>query len=153
MSARDGMDRNVIALGACAGVFLLFLLVYIFPRSRQLGRTEESIANLSSVRQEVSQILPDVARTAPSKPLPTPDVRSWIAANCLVGIDKNLVANDGYLKGQGAKVRLRRLSPQQAAQFLSQLTRVRLEIERMELQDSDGAGSWDLDIQVRVPQT
>lgn len=152
MNDRNGMDRNLIALAACAGVFLLFLLIYVFPRSRQLARTEEAIADLKGVRQEVSQVLPEVTRTAPTSPLPTPDVPSWITTNCLAGIDKNVVANDGYLKGSGSKVRLRRLTPPQAAQFLSQLTRVRLEIERMELRDSDGDGHWDLDLQVRVPQ-
>lgn len=147
----DKWDKNVVALLACGGFFLLFLLFYIFPRSRQLGTTAESIENLQSIRQEVSLVLPKVAATTSTVPVPQPDVRSWVAGNCLGGIEKKLVVNDGYLNGMGAKVKLRKLSPQEAAVFLSKLTQVRLQIERMELQDSDTDGRWDLDIQVKVP--
>lgn len=140
-------------MGAAVTVFLLFLLVYYLPRSNQLSETKDKIQNLQTVRQEVSVLLPEVARTAPTTPLPTPDVRSWVAANALSGMDKNLfLANDGYLQGKGAQVKLRRMSPAQAAQFMSALTRVRLIVERMQLQDSDGDGRWDMEISLKVPQ-
>lgn len=149
---RETLDKNVIALVATGVVFILFLLVYYVPRSRSLHHTEETITELQTQRQEVALLLPELARTAPRTPLPTPDVRSWIAANCLRGLEKNLVANDGAHKGQGAQVKLRRLTPEQAAQFLSSLTRVRLSVERMQLQDSDTDGHWDLEISLKVPE-
>ena len=118
-----------------------------------MSEPEDKIQNLHTVRQEVAVLLPEVARTAPTTPLPTPDVRSWVAANALSGMDKNLfLANDGYLQGKGAQVKLRRMSPAQAAQFMSALTRVRLMVERMQLQDSDGDGRWDMEISLKVPQ-
>ncbi len=144
-------DRNVVALVGSGVVFVLFLLAYFFPRQNQLQTTRESIKTLNTTRQEVSVLLPLVARTAFTSPIPSPDVRSWIAANALGGLEKNLVANDGYLEGKGAQVKLRRMSPDQAARFLSQLTRVRLVIERMTLQDSDGDGRWDMEINLKVP--
>lgn len=148
----DGWDKNIVALAGCAGFFLLFSLFYIFPRSREMARTNQSIESLRTARQEVAAVLPEVSGSALTTPLPQGEVQSWISGQCLAGMVKNLVANDGYLKGQGAKVKLRRLTPQQAAVFLSRLTRVRLEVERMELQDSDGDGRWDMEIQVKVPQ-
>jgi hypothetical protein len=44
------------------------------------------------------------------------------------------------------------MSPQQVSQFLSQLTKVRLVVERMMLQDSDRDGRWDMEIDLRVPK-
>lgn len=140
-------------MAAAFTVFLLFVLIYYLPRTNQLSETKDKIQNLQTVRQEVAVLLPEVARTAPTTPLPTPDVRSWVAANALTGMDKNLfLANDGYLQGKGAQVKLRRMSPAQAAQFMSALTRVRLMVERMQLQDSDGDGRWDMEINLKVPQ-
>lgn len=110
------------------------------------------IEDLQGVRQEVSLLLPEVARTAPSKPIPQPDVRSWVSAHALTGIEKNMVANDSYLQGQGAQIKLRRLTPQQAATFMSSITRVRLVVEQLQLQDSDSDGRWDLEINLKVPK-
>jgi type II secretory pathway component PulM len=151
MNSSESWDKNVIALLATVSVFILFLLIYFFPRTSQLSKTKDSIEELRGVRQEVSVLLPEVARTVATTPEPLPDVRSWIAANALSGIEKNLVANDGYLQGKGAQVKLRRLQPKQAAGFLSSLTRVRLIVERMQLQDSDGDGHWDMEINLKVP--
>ncbi len=151
MKSTESWDKNLVALLVAAVVFVLFLVVYFFPRASQLKQAKNAIEELSGVRQEVSVLLPEVARTVPTTPPPMPDVRSWIAANALSGIEKNLVANDGYLQGQGAQVKLRRLTPDQAARFLSALTRVRLIVERMQLQDSDGDGRWDMEISLKVP--
>lgn len=151
MNQTEGLDKNVMGLLGTLGVFVVFLLLYFFPRASRLSQADQEIQELQGVRQEVSVLLPEVARTFPTTPLPQPDVRSWIAANSLAGIEKNLVANDGYLQGQGAQVRLRRLTPSQAARFLSTLTRVRLIVERLQMQDSDGDGRWDMEINVKVP--
>lgn len=153
MNNTENWDRNLVAMVATGVIFVLFLLVYFFPRTSSLRKTEASIESLQGVRQEVSVLLPQVARTVPTTPLPQPDVRTWIAANALTGIEKNLVANDGYLQGQGAQVKLRRLTPAQAAQFMSALTRVRLTVDRMQLQDSDGDGRWDMEISLKVPSS
>lgn len=133
---------------------MLFVAVYSFPRAAELRKTKESIANLIKARQEVSLILPQVTQTALTTPEPTPNVRAWITAQAFKGLDqaKQVSVNDGYLEGKGAKVKLRKLKPEQAARFLAQLTRVRLVVERMVLQDSDGDGYWDLEIDVKVPQ-
>lgn len=149
---RENLDKNLAAFIAMILAFVLFLMVYYLPRNRSLHTTQETIRNLQGIQQEVSVLLPEVARTAPTAPMPTPDVRSWVANNALVGFEKNLVANDGYLKGQGAQVKLRRLSPEQAGQFLSSLTRVRLIVDRMQLQDLDSDGSWDIEISLKVPE-
>ena len=53
---------------------------------------------------------------------------------------------------KGAQVKLRRLTPEDAAKFMSSLTRVRLVVERMQLQDSDGDGRWDMEINLKVPE-
>lgn len=144
-------ERNLTALSATGVVFLLFVLAYLGPRSAELRRLRESIQSLTAVRQEVTLLLPQVQQSAFTLPEPTDNVRSWVSAEALKGIEKQLVANDGYLEGKGAKVKLRRLSPAQAAQFFSQLTRVRLVIERLVMQDSDRDGRWDMEIDVRVP--
>lgn len=149
---RENLDKNFVALLVSLLVFVLFLLGYYLPRRNTLKTTRESVDNLQTVRQEVSVLLPEVARTAPTAPLPTPDVRSWVASNALQGLEKNFVANDGFLKGQGAQVKLRRLTPEQAGQFLASLTRVRLSVERLQLQDLDSDGSWDLEISLKVPE-
>ena len=152
MSKLETWDKNLLAMLVGFLVFGLFLLLYFFPRSSSLSKTKDSIEVLQGVRQEVSVLLPEVARTSSLTPLPLPDVRTWVAANTLSGIENNLVANDGYLEGKGAQVKLRRLSPRQAVRFMSSLTRARLVIERMELQDSDGDGRWDMDISLKVPK-
>lgn len=152
MSAIEEWDKNLVAMLGAVLVFILFIVAYVMPRSNELTKTREAIDELQSTRQEVSVLLPEVARTTPTTPLPQPDVRSWIAANSLVGIEKNLVANDGYNQGLGAQVKLRRLTPEQAAGFLSNLTKVRLVVERMQMQDSDGDGHWDIEISLKVPQ-
>lgn len=139
-------------MAATAIVFVLFLAVYVMPRSGTLRQTKTSIEDLQTVRQEVSVLLPEVARTVPTTPMPQPDVRTWIANNSLAGIEKNLIANDGYAEGKGAQVKLRRLKPEDAAKFMSSLTRVRLTVERMQLQDSDGDGRWDMEINLKVPE-
>lgn len=153
MKINENLDKSVVALTATLVVFLLFVLVYYLPRSSKLAEAKESVQSLQIVRQEVSVLLPEVARTVPTTPIPQPDVRTWVASNALSGLEKKLVANDGYLQGQGAQVKLRRLTPTEAAQFMSSLTRVRLQIERMQLQDSDGDGAWDLEISLKVPQS
>lgn len=147
----ENWDKNAVALATTGVVFLLFLLLYFFPRTSTLTKTKKSIEDLQNLRQEVAVLLPEVARTAPTTPEPEPDVRSWIAANALKGVEKNFVANDGYLKGKGAQVKLRKLTPEQAAKFLSSITRVRLVVERLQLQDSDGDGRWDMEINLKVP--
>lgn len=154
MSAGPERDRNFVALLATGGLFLLFVAVYMVPRAAELRGTKESIVNLTKARQEVSLILPQVAQTALTAPEPTPNVRAWITSQAFKGLDqaKQVSVNDGYLEGKGAKVKLRKLKPDQAARFLAQLTRVRLVVERMVLQDSDGDGYWDLEIDVKVPQ-
>lgn len=152
MNQNESMDKNLLAMVVTAIVFVLFLVSYVMPRSGTLRQTNESIEKLQTVRQEVAVLLPEVARTVPTTPLPEPDVRTWIATNSLAGIEKNLIANDGYLQGQGAQVKLRRLKPEEAAKFLSSLTRVRLVVERMQLQDSDGDGRWDMEINLKVPE-
>lgn len=149
---RESWDPNLVAFTVGGVIFVLFLTVYFLPRSRSVAEHQDRIEKLQSLRQEVTLLLPEVARTVPTTPLPEPDVRSWVTANALSGMEKNLVANDGYLQGKGAQVKLRRLTPDQAAKFISSLTRARLIIERMELQDSDYDGRWDMEISLRVPE-
>jgi type II secretory pathway component PulM len=152
LNQTESWDKNLLAMVVTAIVFVLFLVAYVMPRSGTLNETRSSIEELQTVRQEVAVLLPEVARTVPTTPLPQPDVRTWIANNSLTGIEKNLIANDGYAQGKGAQVKLRRLKPEQAAKFMSNLTRVRLVVERMQLQDSDGDGHWDMEINLKVPE-
>lgn len=153
MKERVTRDRNLVALASAGAIFLLFLAAYYLPRVAKLKSTRESIAVQTTVRQDIAVLLPQLAQTAFTTPEPGNNVRSWISAQALRGMEKQLVANDGYLEGKGTKVKLRRLSPQQAAKFLSELTRVRLVIERMTLQDSDGDGRWDMEIDLKVPES
>ena len=146
-------DRNLVALTSAGAIFLLFLVGYFLPRTAQLQREREVLKQLNSTRQEVALLLPQVVQTAFTTPEPADNVRSWVSAEALVGLEKQLVANDGYLEGKGAQVKLHRMSPQQASQFLSQLTKVRLVVERMLLQDSDRDGRWDMEIDLRVPSS
>ncbi len=154
MSASPERDRNLVALVSTVGVFFLFVAVYMLPRAAELKKTRESITALTKTRQEVALIIPQVARTALTTPEPTPNVRAWITAQAFRGLDqtKQVSVNDSYLEGKGAKVKLRKLKPDQAARFLAQLTRVRRVVERMVLLDADGDGFWDLEIDVKVPQ-
>ncbi len=152
MTDLKSWDRNLVAVATFGVVFLLFVLTYFLPRLAKIEETRTSIEKLRSSRQEVSILLPQVARTAFTTPVPDPDVRTWVANNALSGLEQNLVVNDGYLQGQGAQVKLRRMQPSQAARFMSNLTRVRLVIEKMDLQDSDMDGRWDLDISLKVPE-
>ena len=152
MNSEKLWDRNLVSLLVVGLGFAMFLLFYFIPRSRALSQTKTRAQELSEVRQEVSLLLPEVARTAFTTPLPQPNVQSWIANSALKGLKKNVVANDGYDKGQGAQVKLRRLRPGQAAAFLSSLTQVRLVVERMQLEDSDQDGRWDLTIRLKVPK-
>lgn len=154
MSQGPEKDRNVIALVATGGLFLLFVAVYLLPRTAEVKASQARSVSLTKARQEVSLLLPQVALSAQTAPEPTPNVRAWITAQALKGLDqaKQVSANDGYLQGKGAKLKLRKLTPEQAAQFFAQLTRVRLSVERMVLQDSDGDGFWDLEIDLKVPE-
>lgn len=151
MNKAESLDRNIIALAGALLLFLVFLLTYFFPRLSRLRATEKSVEALAGLRQEVSVVLPEVSRTAPTTPLPTPDVRTWVAANTFHGLEKNLAANDGYLQGEGAQIKLKRLTALQTARFLSSLTQVQLVVERMQLQDSDTDGHWDMEISLKVP--
>lgn len=144
-------DRNLIALTATGIVFVVFLLAYFLPRTAKITQTRQAIESLNSTRQEVAILLPQVVETAFTTPEPADNVRSWISTEALKGLEKQMVGNDGYLEGKGAQVKLRRMSPAQTAQFISQLTRARLVIERLVMQDSDRDGRWDMDIDVRVP--
>lgn len=144
-------DRNLVALAAAGGIFVLFLAAYYVPRMAQLRASREALRSLTSTRQEVSILLPQVAETMSTAPEPAENVRAWLSTEALKGIEKQATA-DGYAEGSGAKVKLRRLTAQQAAKFLSQLTKAKLVVERMQLQDSDGDGRWDMEIDVRVPQ-
>lgn len=144
-------DRNLVALTSVGLVFLLFLVFYYLPRSAQLQETRQAIQALTTTRQEVAILLPQVIETAFTTPEPADNVRSWISTEALKGLEKQMIVNDGYLEGKGAQVKLRRLSAPQVGQFFSQLTRARLVIERMTLQDSDRDGRWDMDIDLRVP--
>jgi hypothetical protein len=146
-------DRNVVALGSAGAIFLLFLALYFFPRTTQLQRTRDRVKDLTTTRQEVALLLPQVVQSAFTTPEPADNVRSWVAAEALKGMEKQLVANDGYMEGKGAQVKLRRLTPQQAGKFLSDLTKVRLVVERMTLQDSDRDGRWDMEIDLKVPSS
>lgn len=152
MNSEKLWDRNFLSLLLIGLGFALFLLFYYAPRIHTLTQTRERVQQLREVRQEVSLLLPEVARTAFTTPLPQPNVQSWIANTALKDLKENVVANDGYAEGQGAQVKLRRLRPGQAAAFLSTLTRVRLVVERMQLEDSDQDGRWDLTIRLKVPQ-
>lgn len=144
-------DRNVVALTTVGVVFLLFLAAYFIPRGGQLKRTQDSLRSLTTTRQEVALLLPQLAQTAYTTAEPADNVRSWVAAEALKGLEKQVKANDGILEGKGAKVQLRRLTPQQAGKFLSQLTKVRLMVDRMSLLDSDKDGQWDMEIDLQVP--
>ncbi len=144
-------DRNLVALTAVGGVFILFLLAYFLPRANQLKQAQSNLRALTTTRQEVALLLPQVAQTAYTTQEPADNVRSWIAAEALKGLEKQVKANDGVLEGKGAKVQLRKLTPQQAAKFLSQLTKVRLVVDRMSLLDADRDGNWDMEIDVQVP--
>jgi type II secretory pathway component PulM len=132
-------------------VFVLFLGLYYFPRTARLRQERETLKALSTTRQEVALLLPQVVQTAFTTPEPADNVRSWVSAEALKGLEKQLVANDGYMEGKGAQVKLRRMSPAQTSRFLSQLTKVRLVVERMMLQDSDRDGRWDMEIDLKVP--
>lgn len=144
-------DRNLVALTAVGVIFLLFLVAYFLPRSNQLKRTQDNLRTLTTTRQEVALLLPQVAQTAYTTQEPADNVRSWVAAEALRGLEKQVKANDGVLDGKGAKVQLRKLTPQQAAKFLSQLTKVRLVVDRMSLLDADRDGNWDMEIDLQVP--
>ncbi len=154
MSQGVEKDRNVVALIVTGGLFLLFVAVYLFPRNAEIKASQARAVALMKARQEIALLLPQVAQSAQTAPEPTPNVRAWITSQALKGIDqaKQVSANDGYLGGKGAKVKLRKLTPEQAAKFFSELTRVRLSVERMVLQDSDGDGFWDLEIDLKVPE-
>ena len=152
MNSEKLWDKNLVSLLGVGLCFVMFLLFYFVPRSRELSKTRGRVQELKEVQQEVSLPLPEVARTSFTTPLPEPNVQSWIAKSALGGLKKNVVANDGYDNGQGAQVKLRRLRPGQAAGFLSSLTRVRLIVERMQLEDSDQDGRWDLTIRLKVPK-
>lgn len=147
-------DRNLAALSLTFSLFLLFLIAYYLPRSAKLNSTLQQNATLSQTRQEVALLLPQLALTSPTAPPPSGKVSAFISTDALPGLDptKQVAANDSYLDGKGAKVKLRRLTPEQAAQFLAKLTKVRLIVERMQLQDSDGDGLWDIDIDLKVPE-
>ena len=146
-----GKDRNLVALATAGVIFVLFLVAYYLPRQSEFRQSRETLKTLGTTRQEVALMLPQLVQTAFTTPEPADNVRSWISAEALRGLEKQMVSNDGILAGKGAKVKLRRLSPQQASSFLSQLTRVRLEVEHMILQDSDHDGRWDMDIDLKVP--
>lgn len=146
-----GKDRNLVALVSAGVIFLLFLAGYYLPRQARLRQDREALKALATTRQEVALLLPQLAQTAFTTPEPADNVRSWVAAEALKGIEQQMERNDGYLEGKGAQVKLRRLTPQQASNFLSQLTKVRLVVERMTLQDSDRDGRWDMDIDLKVP--
>lgn len=146
-------DRNVVALASAGVIFLLFLLAYYLPRTARLNQSRETLKVLTTTRQEVALLLPQVVQTAFTTPEPADNVRSWVSAEALKGLEKQLVANDGYMEGRGAKVKLKRLTPQQTSNFFSQLTKVRLVVERMSLQDADRDGRWDMEIDLQVPGT
>ena len=69
----ENWDKNAVALATTGVVFLLFLLLYFFPRTSTLTKTKKSIEDLQNLRQEVAVLLPEVARTAPTTPEPEPD--------------------------------------------------------------------------------
>lgn len=141
----------LLLLGVGLAVFVLFLLVYALPRYRANRQLADEINKLEKARSEIALLLPERNRLQRNLPEPTPDVRSWIAANALSGLEKNLVKNNSGGGGTGADVQLRKLAPQQVAQFFSQLTLVDLIFERLVMEDFDGDGRWDVEVFVKVP--
>ncbi len=142
----------VVLLGAAGGAFLLFLLLYAYPRHRANRQLEQQIQELTQARQEIALLLPELKRTERNLPEPAPDVRSWIANNALKGLDKKLVKNDSGDEGKLAEIKLVKLQPEEVGAFLSQLTRVNLILESLTLSDFDADGRWDLEGRVKVPE-
>ena len=141
----------IALVGAALAVFVLFVLLYALPRHRANQDLEKEIQALIDAQQEVALLVPELKRTERNLPEPAPDVRSWVASNALAGLEKNLVKNDSGNRGKLADLKLRAMKPQQVGQFLSQLTRVNLVLERMSLSDFDADGRWDIEAQVKVP--
>lgn len=153
MKELAGKDRNLIVYGLILLFVAIYLLVYYFPRTSKLSTLEEANTALLGERQELAVLLPQLASTAPTVADPSGKVAAFISSEAVRDLNetKQVVANDSYLEGKGAKVKLRRLKPDQVASFLASLTKIRLVVERMQLQDSDGDGLWDLDIDLKVP--
>lgn len=144
-------NRAMRVVGIALLVLLAFLFLYALPRYRSNVALAQQTQQLEEVRGELAASLPEAQRLRNTLPEPAPDVRAWIAAEALQGLESNLVSNDSYSNGRGSQVKLRKLTPFEATQFLTNLTRVNLVFARLSLQDWDGDGNWDLEAFVEVP--
>ncbi len=155
MATERSLNPAVIA-GVVIVLVLVFVYGYAVPRHRSNQALAQEIQQLEQVRGQLLALLPEVEKLHQKVPDPPssddrPDLRSWIAQNALIGLEKNLISNDSYAQGAGASVKLRKLSPAQTVRFFGELTRVNLMLERLDLNDWDGDGRWDIELMVRVP--
>ncbi|MBI3928599.1 MAG: hypothetical protein HY319_23875 [Armatimonadetes bacterium] len=144
--------RTLIAAALSLLVVVLFVFAYLLPRLGHNRELATEIQSLEEGRGELSTLLSQVDPASRSLPPPQPDVPSWIAANTLTGMERKLVSNDPFRKGQGAQVRLRNVPPEQVAGFLNRLVQVRLQVLRLLLQDWDGNGKWEVEVFLAVPE-
>lgn len=147
-------DRRHIMAVVAALITFVTLVFYVFPRHRHMDRLHKEVLDLQVSQAAVAKLIPEASEQSGNMaPNPTPNVPGWLTTRALGGLDKHLITNDPYLKGQGASLELRALKPLEVSNLLGQMTQVNLIIKSLTLTDFNARGVWDVKLQVEVPGT
>lgn len=147
----EGNRTRLYVAIAGAVAALLFLFVYVLPRSNANRQLETNINTLQRSQSEIMALLPESAQAKNFAPAPQPDVDTWISQNLLGGLERRLVAKNPYKNGTGQEIRLRALTPAEVAAFMGGLATTNLVVKRVNLQDLGSRGAWELELWVETP--
>lgn len=142
--------RLYVALAGAVAA-LLFLFVYVLPRSNANRQLEAQINTTMRSQSEILALIPETAKAKNLGQPPQPDVHTWISQNLLGGLERRLVAQNPYKNGAGAEIKLRALTPAEVAAFMGGLATTNLIIKRVVLQDLGSRGAWELELFVETP--
>lgn len=144
--------RQTIYIGILIAVTALWTFVYALPRLSQVHTLEQESQGYARQRQEIANALAAYQRSRSDLPAPDPNTVSWLAANALTGLEKNLDSNNPYKDGKGSELKLRNIDGEQVAALFEKLNKVNLIITSLKMEDADGNGRWNVEMMVEVPQ-
>lgn len=148
---RDKNSQQALYAAILAVIVLLWALVYAVPRWKAIGALERESQGYAKERQNIANSLAALQRSRSDLEAPQPNAVAWIAAHALEGLDRNVECNNPYKNGQGAQLKLRKITASDIDNLLRQLSTVSFVITSFKLEDSDGDGFWNLELMVEVP--
>lgn len=132
---------------------LALILIWTgYRHQSSLSLRQQVLTEQADQRRFLSRLTEAAEDNEPIPPDPTPDASGWLAAQALTGLEKRLITNAPSAGGLGAELKLRKLTPTEVMQLLTQMTKVNLIVRRLELSDLASRSEWDVHLMVEVPR-